>query len=234
MDTLWTRLEALSDRRTRKGRRYSLASILTLSIAAMLCGANDLLAIHRFGRRLTPKALEMLGIHHGKSPAHATLHYVFGGIAVEELGRILLGAAVKKSSVGGRKRPLGHVALDGKRLRGSAVRRPGGERPGVHVLSAFASGLRRSIGALTVPPDSGEMVEALRLIRELPIGEGDVITGDAGFTYRDIVRAIREKRADYLLFVKANQPDLETEIAERFGDLSPLGPAPGAKALGPA
>jgi hypothetical protein len=234
MDTLWARLEALPDRRTRKGRRYSLASILTLSIAAMLCGADDLLAIHRFGRRLTPKGLEMLGIRHGKSPAHATLHYVFAAIAAEELGRVLLGAAVKQSSAGGPRSALGHVALDGKRLRGSAVRSGDGERPGVHVLSAFASELRRSIGALIVPPDSGEMVEALRLIRDLPIGPGDVITGDAAFTYRDIVHAIREKRADYLLFVKANQPDLETEIAERFGDLSPLGPAPGEKTLGPA
>ncbi len=54
-------------------------------------------------------------------------------------------------------------------MRGSAVRRGDDERPGVHVLGAFAGELRRSIGALTVPPDSGEMVEALRLIRELPV-----------------------------------------------------------------
>ena len=209
MVTLWDALEALPARRTRKGRRYSLASIVTLSLAAMLAGANDLLAIHRFGRRLTSKSLGMLGIAHGKSPAHATLHYVFGKIDAEELERVLLGM----NAQGG----LGHVALDGKRLRGSAD----GERPGVHVLSAFATELRQSVGNLTVPPDSGEMVEALELIRELPLSPGDVVTGDAAFTQRAIAAAIREKGADYFLFVKKNQSDLETEIAQKFGDISP-------------
>lgn len=209
MARLWSALEAMPDRRTRKGRRYSLASIVTLSLAAMLSGANDLLAVHRFGRRLTPKSLEMLGIAHGKSPAHATLHYVFANIDAEELARALLGAPVE----GG----LGHVALDGKRLCGSAQ----DERPGVHLLSAFATEVRQSVGALTVPPDSGEMVEALKLIRDLPLGPGDVVTGDAAFTQRRIVEAIREKGADYFLFVKGNQGELQREIAERFGDISP-------------
>lgn len=61
MGTLWSTLEALPDRRTRKGWRYPLASIVGLSFAAMLSGANDLLSICRWGKRLTPKALEMLG-----------------------------------------------------------------------------------------------------------------------------------------------------------------------------
>jgi hypothetical protein len=60
MGTLWTALEGMPDRRTRKGRRYSLASIVMLSLSAMLSGANDLVAIYRWGRRLTPKALAHL------------------------------------------------------------------------------------------------------------------------------------------------------------------------------
>jgi hypothetical protein len=55
MRTLWGALEGLPDRRTRKGRRCELASIVGLSLAAMLSGADDPLAIHRFGRRLTPR-----------------------------------------------------------------------------------------------------------------------------------------------------------------------------------
>jgi hypothetical protein len=57
MDRLWDRLEALPDQRTLKGRRYSLAAIVGISLAAMLSGANDLMAIFRWGRRLTPKGL---------------------------------------------------------------------------------------------------------------------------------------------------------------------------------
>lgn len=68
MGTLWAALEGLPDHRTAKGRRYSLASIVGISLAAMLSGANDLLAIQRWGKRLTPKGLEAFGIIRGRSP----------------------------------------------------------------------------------------------------------------------------------------------------------------------
>lgn len=210
MGTLWAALEQLPDRRTAKGRRYSLASVVGISLAAMLSGANDLLAIHRWGKRLTPKGLEAFGIKRGRSPCHATYDYVFRSISAEDLERALRGLVVAGT--------VGQVAIDGKRLRGSQHQ----DSPGVHMLSAFSVRLQASIGALTVPPDSGEMVEAIKLLKELPIGAGDVVTGDAAFTYRAMVEAVRAKGADYFLFVKGNQPDLRRELAHAFGDDSPL------------
>ena len=210
MGTLWSALEAIPDHRTRKGRRYSLPSIVALSFAAMLCGANDLLAISRWGRRLTPKALEMLGIERGRAPCHSTYHYVFQAICATDLERAL-GALVTADG------PLGHVAIDGKRLRGSQRE----TSPGVHMLQAFSTRLQAVVGSLAVPPDSAEAVEALKLIRNLPL-DGAVVTGDAAFTYRRIVEAILERGGDYLLFVKANQPELQAELAHAFGDDSPL------------
>jgi hypothetical protein len=98
----------------------------------------------------------------------------------------------------GRSTPgsLGHVAIDGKRLRGSQHE----TSPGVHMLQAFSTRLQAAVGALAVPPDSGEMVEALKLIRDLPL-DGAVVTGDAAFTYRKIVEAILERGGHYFLFV---------------------------------
>ena len=52
MDRLWDRLERLPDHRTLKGRRYTLAAIIGISLAAMLSGANDLRTIFRWGARL--------------------------------------------------------------------------------------------------------------------------------------------------------------------------------------
>src|SRR4051812_17379966 len=66
-----------------------------------------------------------------------------------------------------------------------------------------------------------EVVEAIALLKDLPIGAGDVVTGDAAFTYRPVIAAIRAKGAGYFLFVKANQPELQAEIAHVFGDDSP-------------
>src|ERR1700740_1359077 len=79
--TLFEALGAIEDRRTKKGRRYPLAAIVAISIAAMLSGANDLMGIFRWGRRLSPKALAALGVDpkRKKAPCHATYHYVFQG-----------------------------------------------------------------------------------------------------------------------------------------------------------
>lgn len=159
---------------------------------------------------MTPKGLEAFGITRGRAPCHATYHYVFRAIQAADLERALRGVVAAG--------PAGHVAIDGKRLRGSQH----DTSPGVHMLTAFSTRLQASVGALTVPPDSGEVVEAITLLKDLPLGSGDVVTGDAAFTYRSIVEAIRARGADHFLFVKANQPDLQSELAHAFGDDSPL------------
>lgn len=210
MGTLWEALEALPDHRTKKGRRYRLSSIVAISLAAMLSGSNDLMSIFRWGRRLSPKALKALGIERKRAPCHATYHYVFQSIAADDLQRAL-GALVSNAG------PLGHVAIDGKRLRGSQHE----TSPGVHMLQAFSVRLQAAVGSLAVPPDSGEVVEAIDLIKALPL-EGAVVTGDAAFTFKPIIKAILERGGDYFLMVKANQPDLQAEMAHAFGDDSPL------------
>jgi len=208
---LWTALEGIEDRRTRKGRRYPLPAVIAITLCAMLSGANDLMAVFRWGRRLSPKALQALGIDEKrrKAPCHATFHYVFQSIDADDLTRAL-GSLVKVE--GG----LGHVAIDGKRLRGSQHE----TSPGIHMLQAFSTKLQAAVGSLVVPPDSGEVIEAIALIKSLPL-EGAVVTGDAAFTFKPIVAAIRERGGDYFLFVKANQPELQAEIARAFGDVPP-------------
>jgi DDE family transposase len=211
--TLWKALEGIEDRRTRKGRRYPLPAIIVIALCAMLSGANDLKAIFRWGRRLSPKALAALGIDkkRKKSPCHATFHYVFQSIAADDLVKAL-GTLVKADA------GLGHVAIDGKRLRGSQHE----TSPGIHLLQAFSSKLQAAVGTLVVPPDSAEVTEAIALIKSLPL-EGAVVTGDAAFTFKPIVEAIRERGGDYFLFVKANQPTLQAELALAFGDIPPSG-----------
>jgi hypothetical protein len=214
--TLFEALSSIPDHRTRKGRRYPLAAILAISIAAMLSGANDLRAIFRWGRRLSPRALQALGVDkkRKRAPCHATYHYVFKELPLGDLTRALGRMEEIDEAPDGR---LDHIAIDGKRLRGSRQ----GSNPGVHILHAFSTRLQAAVGSLVVPPDSGEMIEVLELLKALPL-EGAVVTGDAGFTYETVVDAIREAGGDYFLLVKGNQPELRGEIAHAFGDDSPL------------
>jgi hypothetical protein len=131
--TLWEVFEEIPDRRGRKGRQYPLASVLVLALSAMLSGANDLMAIFRWGRRLPAEALYLLGLE--RAPCHAMYHYFFKALDVAA-AEAVLGEWARGQD------PVGHVATDGKRLRGSApTGRDGSE--GVHLLAAFASRLGR-------------------------------------------------------------------------------------------
>lgn len=215
--TLWDVLCQITDRRGRKGRQYALASLLGIAIAAMLAGANDLRAIFRWGRRLKPEALRLLGIDDGVAPCHATFHYFFKSLDADALavalGKFALGEDCAR-----------HIAIDGKTLKGS--RRL--DAKALHVLSAFAAELGTVIGDLIVEPDQNEITAAMVLLKGLPL-DGAIISGDAIFCQRQICRHIRDGNGHYLFVVKDNQPQLKADIAESFGDFSPLGARHGAR-----
>jgi hypothetical protein len=208
---LWDVLGEIADRRGRKGRQYKLASLLGIAIAAMLAGANDLRAIFRWGRRLKPEALRLLGIDDGVAPCHATFHYFFKSLDADALA-----AALGKFALGEDR--ARHIAIDGKTLKGS--RRL--DAKALHVLSAFAAELGAVVGDLTVEPDQNEITAAMVLLKGLPL-DGAIISGDAIFCQREICRHIRDANGHYLFVVKDNQPRLKADIAESFGDFSPLG-----------
>ena len=50
--SLWDALASVPDHRRAEGKRYPLASLLLVAIAAMLAGRRDQLGIVRWGRRL--------------------------------------------------------------------------------------------------------------------------------------------------------------------------------------
>ena len=210
--SLWEALGEIPDRRGAQGRQYPLRSVVVLSLAAMLAGANDLRAIFRWGRRRPAEALYLLGLK--RAPCHATYHYFFKALDVAAAERVLGEWALGGTSPG-------HVAIDGKRLRGSAAAGHDGSA-GVHLVAAFASGLGAVIGQLRVAPEANEITAALALLKSLPL-DGAIITGDAEFCQRAICQAIRDGDGDYLFTVKANQPRLMADLAVAFGDAFPPG-----------
>jgi hypothetical protein len=96
------------------------------------------------------------------------------------------------------EQPAGHVAIDGKRLRGSAT----AQASGVHLLAAFSATLQGVIGQLRVAPEANVITAALQLLKTLPL-DGVVITGDAMFTQREICCVIIEGGGDYFFIVKS-------------------------------
>lgn len=213
--SLWQLLGTVPDHRRAKGRRYPLAGLLVIAIAAMLSGRRDQLGIVRWGRKLGREALAQVGIMRARVPAPSVWCELFCDLDVAALERVLGGWVQGEG-------PAGHVAIGGKRLRGS--RR--GERSGVHLLAAFSQRLLGCLGQLRVEPDANEITATLRLLEELPLA--GVIpayartTGDAIFAQKAICGTIIVGGGDYFFTVKDNQPTLEADIALAFGADSPL------------
>jgi hypothetical protein len=204
-------LASVPDHRRPEGKRYPLASLLLIAVAAFLAGRRDQLGIVRWGKRLSQETLASIGISRGRVPAPSVWCELFQDLDVISLERIL-GAWVQ----GGQA--AGHVAIDGKRLRGSAT----ALSPGAHLVAAFSASLEGVIGQLRMEPESNEITTALQLLKTLPLKDV-VITGDAMFTQREICRVIKDGGGDYFFTVKDNQPALKADIALAFGPASPLG-----------
>lgn len=176
--SLWQALASAPDHRRDAGKRYPLASLLLIAIAAMLSGRRDQLGIIRWGRRLSHAALEKIGINRQRVPAPSVWCELFQGLDIGALERAL-GEWVRGDQ------PVGHVAIDGKRLRGSAKK----QAPGIHLLAAFSASLRGVIGQLKVAPETNEITAALDLLKTLPL-KGMIVTCDAIFAQREICRTI--------------------------------------------
>ncbi len=211
--TLWDYLGKVRDRRKRQGRRYSLRSIIALSMGAMLGGCSSLGAIAQWIAEVARKnLLGEFGIERGR-PCHATLHYVFSKLSVKSFERALA-KWVKAVDVDGDD----HIAIDGKVARGSRF----ADYPAAHILSAYCEKFSGVVGQLKLKPGMNEITAALKLIKDLDL-DGAVLTGDAIFCQRSVSRAVLKAGGDYAFPVKNNQPELKADIAAAFAEpFSPL------------
>jgi hypothetical protein len=215
------------DPRSRFGRSYTLASLLTLASVAMLCGCRSLYAIAQWGRdynHLAPLLGFTRPLKKGlgyRTPCVSELHTIFAALDVTAFEATLARwvAAQGVSDLVERT-----VALDGKTLRGSQ----GHQLPGVHLLAAYCREVEAVLAQLAVPGKTNEHKTALELLKLIPL-KGTLITGDAAFTQRDLCAAVVQGEGDYFLTVKDNQPTLEADIRAAFGPaFSPSGgEAPG-------
>src|SRR5581483_10502743 len=215
--SLYSALAALPDARKARGKLYPLPALLTMTVAAILCGCKTLTAVAQWGRDYN-HLLGLLGFtkrvgQRYRSPCVGELSTVYAA----------LDAAAFEAALGRWLRagePGPSVAIDGKRLRGSRD----GAVPGVHLVSAYD---RDAKAVLARVPTGGtnEAKAALALLGLIPL-EGVVVTGDAAFTQRDFCREVLAGGCDYFLPVKDNQPELKEAIAAGFARaFSPQGAA---------
>ena len=177
----------------------------------MLCGARSYGAIAEWGRNYGAHIARALGFRH-LPPCAATLHLIFRRLDCAGF-EAQLGAwaeSVVASTSAGTGRPQAAepaVALDGKTLRGS--RKQGA--PGVHLLSALAHQVGVTLAQQAVADKTNEIMAVETVLSQLVL-TGRVVTMDALLTQRAVAQTIVDAGGDYVMIVKANQPQLRSDI----------------------
>lgn len=190
-----------------------LVALLQLAVAATLCGARSLYAIAQWGReRLEddPALLESLGMPPGRSPSVATLHRVFKALDVAAFERVV-GEWLTRTGV----TPSDPLALDGKSLRGIH----GDEVPGVHLVAAYAHEGQAVVAQMRTEGKGQELSAAKEVLNQVPL-EGQLVTGDALLTQREVSQQVVQGGGDYLLPVKDNQPSLRADLEAAFSPVA--------------
>jgi hypothetical protein len=171
-------LEAVPDPRSRRGRWYSLTSILLVCAAAAVSGARTIDELAEWGDRADAGLLATLGVRrHLLRWRHAPSRSAIGRV-LERLDADALDAAVgawlahRHTAAAPDRRRV--IAVDGKALRGSARL----DQPRRHLLSAVTHGCPVTLVQAEVGSKTNETRHFQPLLAPLDL-DGDVVTFDA-------------------------------------------------------
>lgn len=195
---------AVSDPRRAQGTYHALRSVIGIALLAVLCGANDWEAIAAYGQEKADWLGEFLALPCG-TPSADTFERVFQRIdpVAFELGFRQWVAQIVA--------PLGLkvVALDGKTHRGSYDGET--DLKALHTVSAWSSEHRLVLAEVAVSSKSNEITAIPPLLAMLNL-VGAVVTMDAMGTQKTIAQQIRAQKADYILSLKSNHPNLYNAV----------------------
>jgi len=200
-------LSTMKDHRIDRKKLHLLEDIVFITIAAVISGASSWNEIELFGKHKKEWLSSFLSLPNG-IPSHDTFNRFFATLdphVFEQVFTNWVNSLVEKY-------PGDIIAIDGKTIRGSKGK---GFHSATHIVSAFSSHNQLIIGQLQVDQKSNEITAIPQLLDALLI-EGCVVTIDAMGCQKEIAKKIRSCKADYVLMVKENQPELLDDIKDSF------------------
>lgn len=204
--TIQKHFRKLKDPRRDHRKRHLLMDIIVIALCAVICGANDWQQVVTFARKRYNWLKSFLELPNG-IPSHDTFERVFDRLDPTKFQMCFRDWMQALSET----LAIKQIAIDGKTLRGSGTNKLGP----LHLVSAWATVNHLSLGQVAVDDKSNEITAIPRLLEILDI-EGALVTIDAIGCQKDIAASIREKKGDYLLTVKDNQPTLREDIEDCF------------------
>lgn len=206
--------EQLTDPRRREPT-YPLENIVVMLLCAVICGADDFVAIARWANSKKDWLAKFLDLSSGV-PSHDRFNAVVALLRPHEFEQCLLNWITALHEVTGGQ----VIAIDGKTLRRSYDKASG--KAAIHMVSAWASANHISLGQVVTDEKSNEITAIPKLLELIEIS-GALVTIDAMGCQTAIVKQIVKQGADYCLAVKGNQPTLLAGIEAHFGLLPEAG-----------
>lgn len=195
--------DSLSDPR-RHNVRHLFTDLLAIALMAMLCRADDFDEIVLWAQVRQDWLATILELPNG-IPCPDTFRRLFARLdplAFEECF-----AGWTNALAGALDGQV--IALDGKTLRNSFER--SWDKQMVHLVSAWAAENQLVLGQIRVDEKSNEITALPKLLDLLNL-KGATVTIDAMGTQREIAGKIIEKKGNYVLCVKENQPQLHAKV----------------------
>jgi predicted transposase YbfD/YdcC len=190
---------------------YPLKEVLLLVTCATIASCDDFDEIADWGEHNLDFLRRFSDYHHG-IPCERWLRHLFNRVD-PTLFALCFENWVAAQWPGRHE----FIAIDGKTARRTHDRRKG--LKALHTLSAYATVARLTLAQLSVPEKTNEITaipDLLDHLAETKQLQGALVTIDAMGCQVDIAEKIIAHKADYLLALKGNQPNLETEVADYF------------------
>jgi predicted transposase YbfD/YdcC len=206
--TIMEHFAELPDPRIDRQKRHILLDIVVIAICGVICGADDWVAIERFGKAKIKWFKQFLELPNG-IPSHDTFGRVFARISPMDFQKCFTNWIQSVADIFDGE----IVAIDGKTLRRSHDR--ASDKAAIHMVSAWASKNRLVLGQVKTEEKSNEITAIPKLLETLDV-QGCIVTIDAMGCQKKITQKIVDQGADYVLALKGNQEKLSDEVESLF------------------
>jgi len=199
---------SIPDPRINRTKRHLLNDILVISICAVICSADDWVAIEQFGKAKKQWFRGFLRLPNG-IPSHDTFGRVFAALDQKAFASCFTSWIQSVANITDGE----VVAIDGKTLRRSFDRASG--KAAIHMVSAWASANGLVLGQVKTEAKSNEITAIPKLLEILDL-RGCIVTIDAMGCQKEIAKNIIDKDAHYIFGLKGNQGNLHADVEAYF------------------
>jgi len=200
----------IKDTRQQRKVRHLLIDILFIAVAATIANASDWEEVEIFAKKRQEWFAKFLELPNG-IPSHDTFERVFRWIDPKQFEKCFIHWVIEIAELASRS----VVAIDGKTMRGAFD--TDDKKSPIHIVSAWSSENGMVIGQVKTNEKSNE-ITAIPELLDLIFVKDCIITIDAMGTQTKIVEKIIDKKADYVLALKGNQPNLHQDVVDFFED----------------